>query len=91
MWLAAVVGAIAAFVPAPSEGRRATIKLTKRERDVGHLIAKRSTNSAIADELVLSGRTVDGHVGRLFTKIGVHSRAEVADWMSHDPHSIESL
>lgn len=56
--------------------------LTRREREVGRLIAKGLTNRAIAAELVLSRRTVDGHVERLFTKIGVRSRAQAAVWMS---------
>jgi DNA-binding CsgD family transcriptional regulator len=56
--------------------------LTKRERDVARLIAKGLTNKAIAAELVLSPRTVDGHVIRLFAKIGVSTRAQAAVWMS---------
>ena len=56
--------------------------LTKRERDVARLIAKGLTNKAIAGELVLSPRTVDGHIARLFAKIGVTTRAQAAVWMS---------
>ena len=39
------------------------------------LITAGGTNKAIADELVLSERTVDRHVSNIFTKLGVSSRA----------------
>jgi predicted ATPase/DNA-binding CsgD family transcriptional regulator len=59
--------------------------LTRRELEVARLIAKGLTNKAIAAELVLSRRTVDGHVERLFAKLGVTTRAQAAVWMSrHD-------
>ncbi len=57
-------------------------ELTRREQDVARLIARGLTNKAIAGELVLSPRTVDGHVERLFDKIGVNSRAQVAVWLA---------
>ncbi|UUU19185.1 ATP-binding protein [Streptomyces sp. DSM 40750] len=56
--------------------------LTRREQEVARLITRGMTNKAIAAELVLSPRTVDGHVERLFDKIGVNSRAQVAVWMA---------
>ena len=60
--------------------------LTRREREVAQLIAKGLTNKAIAAELVLPRRTVDGHVERLFAKLGVTTRAQAAVWMSrHEP------
>jgi non-specific serine/threonine protein kinase len=40
------------------------------------------TNKAIAAKLVLSPRTVDGHVERLFAKLGVTTRAQAAIWMA---------
>ena len=61
-------------------------RLARRELDVARLIAKGLTNKAIAAELVLSRRTVDGHVERLFAKLGVTTRAQAAVWMSrHEP------
>jgi len=38
------------------------------------------SNREIADELVLSVRTIDTHVQRIFTKLDVASRAQVAAW-----------
>jgi len=57
-------------------------ELTRREQEVARLIAQGLTNKAIAGELVLSPRTVDGHVERLFDKIGVNSRTQVAVWLA---------
>jgi DNA-binding CsgD family transcriptional regulator len=49
--------------------------LTKRELEVLRHLASGETNKAIAADLVLSERTVDRHVGNLFAKLGVSSRA----------------
>jgi DNA-binding CsgD family transcriptional regulator len=62
--------------------RADTPALTRRESEVARLIAKGLTNKAIAAELVLSRRTVDGHVERLFAKLGVTTRAQVAVWVA---------
>jgi DNA-binding NarL/FixJ family response regulator len=56
--------------------------LTRREGEVAELIAKGLTNKAIAATLLLSRRTVEGHVARLFAKIDVSNRAQVATWVS---------
>ena len=55
--------------PADTDG------LTPRELQVLRLVAAGGTNKAIADELTLSGRTVDRHVSNIFAKLGVSSRA----------------
>ena len=49
--------------------------LSERERQVLLLLAGGATNRAIADELVLSVRTVDRHVSNIYAKLGVSSRA----------------
>lgn len=67
--LAGVDGLIAG--PATGE----TGGLTARELQVLRLVAGGMTNKAIADELVLSERTIDRHVSNIFTKLGVSSRA----------------
>ena len=50
--------------------------LTEREREVLDLIARGLTNSAIAQKLVLSEKTVRNHVSNVFGKLQVADRAE---------------
>lgn len=55
--------------------REASHGLTRRELQVLRLLATGMTNRAIADELVVSPRTIDTHVTNIFTKLGVSSRS----------------
>ena len=52
--------------------------LSKRELEVARLVVAGRTNQQIAGQLFLSVRTVDGHLARLYTHLGVHSRTEAA-------------
>ncbi|HWC33538.1 MAG TPA: HD domain-containing phosphohydrolase [Mycobacteriales bacterium] len=52
--------------------------LSEREVDVLRLVARGMTNQQIADELVLSPRTVGNHLARVYDKIGRRSRAGAA-------------
>jgi DNA-binding CsgD family transcriptional regulator/tetratricopeptide (TPR) repeat protein len=52
--------------------------LTGRQREVAELVAAELTNKDIADRLVMSVRTVEGHVLRACQRIGVTTRAELA-------------
>ena len=52
--------------------------LSTREREVAELVAEGLTNQQIARRLVLSPRTVEGHVARLMAKLDVPNRAAVA-------------
>ncbi|HWO81950.1 LuxR C-terminal-related transcriptional regulator [Gaiella sp.] len=49
--------------------------LSPRELEVLRLVASGKTNKAIAEQLVLSARTVDRHVSNIFAKLDVSSRA----------------
>ncbi|MEV4643159.1 helix-turn-helix transcriptional regulator [Actinoplanes sp. NPDC049548] len=53
----------------------AGVKLTRREAEVAAHIAAGHSNPEIADRLVLSVRTVQTHVSRIYTKLGVTTRA----------------
>ena len=56
--------------------------LTAREREVLNLLARGMSNAAIAEELVITNKTVKNHLSRIYEKIGVHSRAEaIALWL----------
>ncbi len=48
-----------------------TVALTSREYDVLDLLANGWSNATIADLLVLSPRTVEAHVTRIFWKLGL--------------------
>lgn len=47
--------------------------LSRREREVLALLAQGRTNSAIAESLFLSPKTVEAHVASTFTKLGITS------------------
>jgi non-specific serine/threonine protein kinase len=64
----------------PSTGENALARLTPREREVAALIAQGLTSRDIAAHLVISERTADVHADNLRTKLGLHSRAEIAAW-----------
>lgn len=51
-------------------------ELTRREYEVLQLLAQGQSNSAIADQLFVSEKTVRNHLSLIFDKLGVSSRAE---------------
>ena len=46
-------------------------RLSEREREVLRLMAEGRSNRSISAELYLSEKTVEGHVGRIFDKLGL--------------------
>jgi DNA-binding CsgD family transcriptional regulator len=52
--------------------------LTAREQEIAGLVAAGRTNREIADQLVLSPRTIDAHLRTIYAKLGVRSRVELA-------------
>jgi DNA-binding NarL/FixJ family response regulator/class 3 adenylate cyclase len=46
-------------------------ELTPREREVLGLMAEGRSNQGIADQLVVELKTVEGHVGQIFSKLGL--------------------
>jgi DNA-binding CsgD family transcriptional regulator len=59
-------------------GRAATPgALTPAEQRVAALVAEGKTNREVAAALFLSERTVEGHVSRIFGKLGVRHRTEI--------------
>jgi two-component system response regulator NreC len=63
------------------QGRNDTYEqLTDRERDVLKLVAEGYTAQEIADILVISPKTVEGHKNSLMSKLGVHSRIDLVKY-----------
>jgi DNA-binding CsgD family transcriptional regulator/sugar lactone lactonase YvrE len=54
--------------------------LTPREREVAALVAQGLTNREIAERLVVSERTAEGHVEQIRNKLRFNNRAQVAAW-----------
>jgi DNA-binding NarL/FixJ family response regulator len=50
-------------------------RLTEREREVLDQMAQGQTNAAIAERLVVTERTVEAHVGRILSKLGITEEA----------------
>jgi DNA-binding NarL/FixJ family response regulator len=55
--------------------------LTDREREIATLAAQGLTSRAIAEQLVVSTRTIENHLQRVYMKMGVSGRAELAEAM----------
>jgi DNA-binding NarL/FixJ family response regulator len=56
--------------------------LTRREHEVAELIAQGFSNRDIANRLVISQRTAEGHVEKILTKLGFSSRSQIAAWVT---------
>ena len=64
--------------PAPA----APSPLTRRETEVAELVAEGLSNPEIAQRLVISVRTAQGHVENILRKLGFSSRSMIAAWVT---------
>jgi DNA-binding CsgD family transcriptional regulator len=73
----------------PAQQRRSVgrqlIVLTSREEEIAALVARGMTNRQIAADLSISEHTAATHIRRILKKLGFHSRAELAAWVSEHP------
>jgi DNA-binding NarL/FixJ family response regulator len=58
-------------------------RLTQRESDVLHMVTQGATNAQIAAQLGLGEKTVRNYVSRLYRKLSLNSRAEIATSAVH--------
>jgi DNA-binding CsgD family transcriptional regulator len=56
--------------------------LSSREREVAQLVARGMSSPEIGELLHLSSRTVDNHLGRIYAKLGLSSRLQLATWFA---------
>ena len=54
------------------------VDLTRREREIALAAAGGLSNREIAGNLTVSVRTVEGHLSRIYNKLGVNDRAGLA-------------
>jgi DNA-binding CsgD family transcriptional regulator len=59
-------------------GPKAVGLLSRREVEVLRLLGEGLTNAQIAERLYISPKTAEHHVGRIYAKLGVSTRAEAA-------------
>ena len=57
-------------------------RLTDRELEVADLVAQGLTNGSIATRLSVAPRTAETHVENIRRKLQVHSRAQIAAWVT---------
>ena len=58
-------------------------RLTQRESDVLHMVAQGARNAEIAEKLGLGEKTVRNYVSRLYHKLALSNRAQVAAYALH--------
>ncbi|MGY1725776.1 LuxR C-terminal-related transcriptional regulator [Geodermatophilus sp. SYSU D01062] len=69
-------------------------RLTPREEQVAQLAARGLSNQEIADQLVLSVRTVEAHLAHVYAKLGVNGRADLVGALSScgiHPEAVQAL
>jgi DNA-binding CsgD family transcriptional regulator len=62
-----------------------SMDLTPSEARVAELVAAGGTNREVADALFVSVHTVEANLKRIYRKLGIRSRTELASKLPHDP------
>ncbi|OKH61178.1 hypothetical protein EB73_30865, partial [Mycobacterium sp. SWH-M3] len=73
-WLASQSGAVTPALRCATD----PLPLTEREREIANLVGVGLSNREVAGRLCLSVRTVDGHLYRIFAKLGIDDRDQLA-------------
>jgi DNA-binding CsgD family transcriptional regulator len=82
-WAHALAGQCGLHTPALEAAAR-PLPFSGRERQIVLLVAAGLSNRQIADRLVISVRTVEGHLYRLFAKLGVNHRDQLVQLLNLD-------
>ncbi|MEA4890355.1 MAG: LuxR C-terminal-related transcriptional regulator [Clostridiaceae bacterium] len=61
--------------------------LTLREMEITRLITQGFSNRRIAEQLVISRRTVDAHVQHILGKLDINTRAQISAWYTQHNNS----
>lgn len=72
-----IIGQLEGLQSPQFEAVRSTSKLTQRELDIARLAGKGYSNRDIAEAQGVSVRTVEGHLYRIFAKLGITRRDEL--------------
>ena len=76
---------------APGSAGEGVAALSGREREIADLAGEGMTNKEIGEALFLSPRTVETHMRRIFSKLGVSSRAQVVRALDRDDAPAERV
>ncbi|WNN89708.1 helix-turn-helix transcriptional regulator [Gloeocapsopsis dulcis] len=59
------------------QGLHKPTRLTPREEEISLLVLKGLGNKEIAEKLIISRRSVEGHLNTIYAKFGVRTRLEL--------------
>jgi DNA-binding NarL/FixJ family response regulator len=63
-------------------GRRETGGLTPTEEQVAALVAAGGTNRQVAEQLFVSVSAVEAHLTRIYARLGIANRTQLAGWLA---------
>jgi DNA-binding NarL/FixJ family response regulator len=75
----------------PTDSRRYGVRLTPRERELLDLLSQGLDNVHIADRLNLGEQTVRNYLSRLYSKLGVRTRAAAIVWARDNQEPLHDL
>jgi len=81
---------VEALMQAPAPVLAETTALSKREEEIGRLVASGLSNSEVAQRLSLSRHTVKNYLFRVYEKLGISTRIELVLYVLSRYHGPES-